>query len=156
MRRAAIRRICSACSSPTISDRIVSSASVGIVKRLIKTTPDNHLAASPHRRVVAPTTGHVGRACNCPAITAGIVSPTCVQRITKFILSTPNDHLTARPDRRVSKSRARSIGVACNGPTISAGIVSPAGVKRETALAPTPNNHFAPGPDCCVKVSTIR
>jgi len=52
-------------------------------------------------------------------------------------------------------SGARGADGVGGGPTICSRIVSPAGVKSDvtTAIVSTPDNHFAPTPDCRVNVS---
>ena len=42
------------------------------------------------------------------------------------------------------------VGRACGCPTIGAGIVSAPGAKKVRASPSTPDDHFAPSPDCSV------
>jgi hypothetical protein len=139
-------RIGDAGGCPTIRAGIVSSAGVRLTAN--KSTPYNHFAAGPHRRVPLPAGGRIDRAGGCPTIRAGIVSPASVAAAQ----ATPDDHFTAGPHRRVIVSGTGRVGRAGGCPAIRARIVSPAGVRSWEFS--TPNDHFTAGPHRRVFVST--
>jgi hypothetical protein len=69
-------------------------------------TPNNHLAASPHRCVRVATVRDVQDACGAPTVAAGTVSATSIQTHWRAAaLSAPNDHLAAGPNRPMTVSR---------------------------------------------------
>src|SRR5205823_4946368 len=77
--------------------------------------------------------------------------------ITASVASTPDDHFTASPDRRMCGSGRRRIGGTGDRPTVGARIVFSAGIQNVVSSikeVPAPNDHFAPGPDCRVKISS--
>src|SRR5439155_17918973 len=91
-------------------------------------TPDDHLAAAPHCRVICSSIGRTGRVGGYPTVGAGIVSSASVQ--IAAVISTPDDHLAAGPHCRVLSSGFGHVGPDAGGyPTVSAGVVSPAGVQ---------------------------
>jgi len=85
------------------------------------------------------------------------VSAASVQ-VVIAIKSAPDDHFARGPNRRIIVSCSRCVSGAGGCPTIRAGIVSAASVQiAEAAIrASAPDNHFAAGPHCGVKVSAIR
>jgi len=137
-------RIDGAGCGPTVTVGIVSAASV-------------HLIISPDCRVKGSRRGCITGASGCPSVRAGIVPSTRVYNIiTASIASTPDDHFTPGPDHRMCGPRRRRIGGAGDRPTVGAGIVFSAGVQNVVSSikeVPAPNNHFAPCPDCRVKIS---
>jgi hypothetical protein len=63
---------------PTIGAGIVSAAGVKIGSAVIS-APDDHFAASPHRRVKVSASGRASGAGGCPTIGAGIISAAGVE-----------------------------------------------------------------------------
>jgi hypothetical protein len=83
---------------PTVRASIVSAAGVKIDGRAAKnSTPNNHLAAGPHRGVIVSRRGRVGDAGGHPAIRARVVSAAGVCVVKRFIDASPDNHLTASP-----------------------------------------------------------
>src|SRR5438874_2601029 len=72
-------------------------------------------------------------------------------------LPTPYDHLCSSPNSGVRISCSRRIGGACSRPTVCVRVVSASGIKKEidSIAGSAPDNHFAPGPDCCVRNSGV-
>jgi hypothetical protein len=68
------RCILEARGDPTVGARIVSAASVAIMKRFIHATPDDHFTTGPHRCVVDPAWGYIDKPRGCPTVGAGIIS----------------------------------------------------------------------------------
>jgi hypothetical protein len=149
------RYIGDACSHPTVRSRIVSATRIehdAVRRNAVFATPDDHLAACPHRSVTISASGCVGHAGGCPRVRARIVCTTGVQITAKA----PDNHFTAAPDCRVIRSSRRSVGGAGGCPTIRAGIVSPAGVQMVIASVieiPAPDNHLGTSPNCRVNSS---
>ena len=138
-------RVEGADACPTVRAGIVSSASAKpCVWETFYSTPDDHFAAGPDRRVSFSAGGSIGGTGGCPTVCGWIVSSASVRT------STPNDHFAASPDCRVIHSARGRVGGAGGYPTIRAGIVSPAGV---VTTGSTPNDHFSAGPDCRVNGS---
>jgi hypothetical protein len=96
--------------------------------------------------------GRVGGAGGRPTIRGGIVSPTRVH-IAVAIISTPDNHFFAGPNCRVVPSARRRVGNAGSGPAIRARSIPAASVQPVASTIeriPTPDDHFATCPDCCV------
>jgi hypothetical protein len=100
-------------------------------------TPDDHFAPGPDRRVGHSAIGRVGGARRCPSIYAGIVSAAGVQNADR-IRSAPDDHFAPGPDCRVVPSGLGRIDDASRSPRIRAGIVSATGVQN---VDPVPSAH---------------
>src|SRR6185295_17639556 len=139
---------------PGIRAWIVPPASIEhLIKEAGVATPDDHLTASPHCRVIAAGFGCVERAGGRPAVRFGIVSAAGFEefeRLTNWTKSTPDDHFSASPDCRVTGSASGRVGRAGGGPTIGAGIVSAAGVQKVVVNTivkeSAPDDHFTAGP----------
>jgi hypothetical protein len=136
---------------PTVGAGIVPTATIQIGS--VSSTPNDHLAAGPHCRVMVSSSRHVRRASRCPTISAGNVSPTSVQKVIGAIkkIPAPDDHFAPGPHCRVTGSYRGRIGRASRCPTIGARIVSLAGVQIVgTIVLSAPDDHFAAGPHCRV------
>jgi hypothetical protein len=138
-------------SRPTIASRIVSAASVAIVKRGVDAAPDDHFAAGPYCGVSSTAEYIIRDAGSRPTVRVRIVSAARVQ-IDRLISSTPHHHFAARPDRSMVPSRFRRIDRAGSCPSVCAGIVSPACIQVavKTTSNSTPDDHLGAGPDCGV------
>src|SRR5207247_6519912 len=108
--------------------------------------PDDHLASSPHCRVLNPASRRVGQAGGCPTVGAGIVSATGVKIAAAASASTPDDHFAPGPDCCVRGPGGWRVGQAGGCPTVGGGIVSPAGVKLAAGVTSAPDGHFSAGP----------
>src|SRR5947207_460003 len=84
--------------------------------------PDDHLATSPHCRVVEPASGRVVRAHGRPAVRAWIIPPTGVQ-IARVAESAPDGHFAAGPYGGLTNSANGRVNSAYCRPTILARIV---------------------------------
>ncbi len=111
-------------------------------------TPDDHLAASPHRRVINSGKRHVCRVGGYPTIAAGTVSPACVKIDQRAAENPcPNNHFGASPYSGVRISWGGGIGGAGSHPAIRARVVSAASVAIvKRGIATAPDDHFAAGP----------
>jgi hypothetical protein len=149
-----IGRVGGAGRCPIVGAGIVSAAGVEILVWVIDiSSPDDHFTAGPHSGVTGSGIGRVGGAGGCPTVRAGIVSPARVQR-EAIIKPAPDGHFTVNPDCRVTGSGVGRIGGAGGYPTVRAGIISPARVQIGGVITrSTPDNHFAAGPDRCVRLS---
>jgi len=109
---------------------IVSSTRVEVISKVVARlpSPDNHLAAGPHRRVIASAIWHVGDGSRCPAIGGRVVPSASIQVVIKNVreIPSPNDHFPASPHRLVTRSASRRIDGARNDPVVGTGIVSAA------------------------------
>ena len=106
-----LRRVSSASGCPTIRAGTISAAGVHIAAliAICCPTPDDHLTAGPHRRVLESPLGRVGGAGGSPTVCAGIVPPARVEPGGATMFSTPDDHFAAGPDRRVHASAIRRV-----------------------------------------------
>jgi len=139
-------------SCPAIGARVVPPAgAVGDIS-----TPDDHFATRPHRRVSVSGRRCVTQAGRRPTAVARVIPCAVpVGRATEPIAA-PDDHFATHPYCRVKVSgleRPCSYG----RPTVSVGIVSLAGVADvDIPIQPAPDDHFAAGPDCRVIISAIE
>ena len=92
-------------------------------------SPDDHLAARPHRRVPVAPGGRAGGRHRRPTVSRWIVAPAVVQNSRWCSISSPDDHLAARPHRRVPIARGGRAGGGHRRPTVSRRIVAPAVVE---------------------------
>jgi len=136
---------------PSVRIRIVSSAAVGIIERLIDATPDNHFTAGPDCRVSNSAKRHIDKTSRHPTVVSGTISAASVQvgMVRDRVSSTPDDHFAARPHCRVVPScgrRARSRG---SRPAVGARVVSPTSIKVAitTTSNSAPDNQLAARPD---------
>src|SRR5205823_641271 len=143
-------------SCPTVGAGIVSPP--GVKKAAAAdSAPDDHFAAGPHCRVKVSGSGRAGGAGSCPIVGAGIVSPPGVQNAAAADPA-PGAPFPAGPHCRVKLSGSGRAGGAGSNPVVGAGnrqtgAVSPAGVQKAAAVISAPDNHFAAGPHCRVKLS---
>ena len=113
------------CSRGCICRRCVNSSSN-------TSTPDNHLAAGPHRSV-SPIVrkAHSSVLVVVQLSVPGLYRPPAIQVAVKATsVSAPDDHLAARPDRRVLSSCGGRISSAGRCPTVRYRIVSAACVQN--------------------------
>jgi hypothetical protein len=155
---AGIGRLDGAGSSPIVRSRIIASASVeGIA---VKSAPDDHFTAGPHRGVINSGSGHIRRTGRRPTVRVRSVSSASADNMAvgSTVFPTPHDHLTARPYSRVRVSDIGRVGGTGGCPRVGAGIISASGVEvlavGKTEF-PTPDDHFTASPDCCMFVSGI-
>jgi hypothetical protein len=100
-----------------------------VVKAVVESAPNDHLAAGPDCSVIPSCQRRVRSAGGHPAVRVGAVSAACVEihdRAAEH--AAPNDHLAASPHRRVRVSRRRCIVEARGDPTVRGGIISAAAV----------------------------
>jgi hypothetical protein len=147
-----IRLACrSAIDRRTRSSGAVSAAGV----QTIKSSPDDHFAATPHCCVTGSGSGCVGDARSCPTVGDGIVPPAGVNSADDTNPA-PNDHFATGPYCGVSSA---SVGRRVNAgghPAVRAGIVSPAGVQIVgIKIHSAPDDHFTATPHCRVVISTF-
>jgi hypothetical protein len=153
--RPGTRRIGGASRHPSIRAGIVLTARVEIT--IITTTPDDHLAASPHCGMpVSPRRG-IASAGICPTVRDRIIFAATVKkakRATEPIPSTPDDHFAAGPDCSVAGSGSRRIGSSGRCPGIRAGIVFSTGIEGKAyEVDAAPDNHLTASPHCGMAVS---
>ncbi len=123
-----------------------------------KSTPHDHLGASPDYRVIESARRRIACVSRCPTVCNRIVSAASV-RITRRAnsRSSPDDHFASRPHGCVFVSDIGRVGGAGRHPTIYTGLVSPTGVgKNKPVKCSTPYNHFAATPNCGVARSPSR
>src|SRR6266550_3688215 len=119
----------------------------------MKTTPDDHFAASPHRGVTNSCSRCVHGVSGRPTIGAGVISTACVENAAA---PAPDNHLAAGPYGGVLVSCGRhGIGTSSR-PTIGARIVSSAGVEQGEEIVSAPHDHLTPSPHCCMKTACVR
>ena len=98
---------------------------------VLRSAPDNHLAASPHRSVLRiARTGALVSAGRRPTVRAGIVSTAAFLQLLYASDAAPNDHFAASPDCCVTVTTRRRVGSAGRRPVVRAGIISTASVER--------------------------
>ena len=118
------RRVYDRGSYPAVRGWIVPPAAVQVaVSTTSVSTPDDHFAASPYRRVMVSRHRRIGGAGSDPTIHDRVVSAAGVQFIAA-IIPAPDNHLVARPHCAMNRSRSGCVGRARGGPAISSGIVS--------------------------------
>lgn len=142
------RCIVQARGNPTVRARIVSAASVAIVKHFIHAAPDDHFTTGPHRCVVDPAWGYIDKPSGCPTVGAGIISAAGVQSVHR-IASAPDNHFAPCPLCGVLPSCGRRIHGARRCPSVSGGIVSSTSIQVtvKAASKSAPDDHLAAGPD---------
>src|SRR5439155_1217089 len=141
-------------TDPAIVAGIVSTASIEIIKA-VSASPDDHLTTTPYCRMRVSPRRRVSYAGGDPTVCAWIVSPTRVKLVVIFD-STPDDNFTAGRDCGVRISTIRCVSRPCDCPAGRSRIISSAVVKRgrgAAAIFATPNNHYAPGPHCRMRVA---
>ena len=116
---------------------------------VVVTSPGDHFAAGPDRRVTHICKRRLCGAGSRPTVNARIVSSPCVKidrRATKN--TSPDDHFTPVPNGRVRVSRGGRVGEGYCDPTVHAWVVRAARVRVvERFIDATPDDHFAAGPD---------
>lgn len=147
-------RVSDTSGRPTIFVWVVSAASVGL-RRTTETdsTPDDHLAASPHCGVTVSRVGSIDEAGSCPTVGAGIVSAACTLDIA--VVPTPNNHFAAAPNCGFKCSAIRRVCGAGGCPAVCAWIVYSA-CGCITNIPSAPYDHFTAAPDCYMQVSRRR
>ena len=93
-----------------VSQRVLAPV-VGEVAEPVDPTPDQHVAAGPHRSLGAPGTRRVDRRGRDPAVGRRVVAPARVhveRGEGRSYLSTPDHHLLTRPDRAVRVATGRN------------------------------------------------
>ena len=125
--------------------RAVSATGVKL-DRAVTSAPDDHFAAGPYCRVIAPSVGRVGGVGGCPTIRRGVISAAGVKKVVS-VASAPGYHFEEGPDGGVTESALRRVGGAGSRPTVGAGIVPATGVGSVTTegvvAVPAPDNHLA-------------
>src|SRR5439155_12513541 len=113
----------------------------------VESAPDNHLSASPHRRVVGAACRRVRGACRGPTVHCGIVPAASVQPTTA-----PYYHFGTCPHCRVCAARGRRVGGAGCCPRTRAWVVSAPGVEwcKRIPKTAAPDDHLTASPDCRV------
>src|SRR6266481_4984612 len=122
------------------------------------TTPNYHVAASPHRFGDRPGGRHAGSAGGYPAIHLRIVSAAGVQIVVVVIKKNPapDDHLATGPDRHMACSGRGGTSDADGCPSIGAWTVTSTRVQVAALAIASPNNHFTASPDTAWNISTYR
>src|SRR4051794_34328346 len=152
VKRPANWRVRCAGSCPTIHVRIISAASVKIIRTI--SAPDHHFTASPCCCVSQSSFGCIDGAGRCPTVAPRIISPARVQEAG--VATAPDNHFCACPDCRVKSSSRRRVGDGGRHPCIGARVVSSTGIqKTEGRGFSAPDDHFTPSPDGCVVCSSV-
>ena len=133
-------------SAPGVRDRrVAGTANIA--------TPDDHFGSGPHRRVIIPGNGRVGRTRNRPTVSDRIVPSTIIQKIS-LAKASPHDHLAASPHQRMSLSSFRRVGSTGGLPIIRGWIISAAGIQKDLKIEnAAPDNHFVARPHRGVETS---
>ena len=122
---------------PTVRRRDCSARRCSNSAAVVRSAPDDHLAARPHRRVSGARGGRAGGAHWRPTVRRRDCSARrCSNRAA--VGSAPDDHLAARPHRRVTGARGGRAGGAHRRPTVRCRIVAPAGVQIALPLSLRP------------------
>ena len=97
-----------------------------------------------------------GGAGSHPTVGGGIASASGLYKLVTT--STPDDHFAASPHCGVKVSRGGCVGRVRGCPTSGGRGVPAASVekRRRRIVEPSPHNHFAASPHCCVKASRVR
>jgi len=150
------RRIGSSRICPTVRVGIISTASVQVVKGTFKkrSSPNDHVGASPYCRLTGSADRRIGGARGDPTIGVGIVSSAGVQ--IAIITATPDDHFAPAPHCCVEGPGSGSVSSARSCPAICDWIVSSAAIEVSRQIGSAPNNHFIAAPDCGMSISGIR
>jgi hypothetical protein len=151
-------RVDGAGGRPTVRVWIVSAAGVKIAVIVVVPTPHDRLAAGPDCGVVGSSCGRVRHVSSCPSVIGWVVPTPSVQKLVVTTISSPHDHFGAGPHCRVKPSGDGRIDSARGGPSVSRWVISTARVEVVVAIlenCSTPDDHFAPRPQCGVPVARV-
>src|SRR5262249_28523748 len=120
---------------PLVEERVEATAVVELRGNVRLSTPNEHLPACPHRRVMHTRGGNAGaQRRRPPGVSRWYVASTRLQELIDGArrMTSPDDHLGARPDRGVAVSRARSVSGGNRGhPAVRRRAVPSAGVVSD-------------------------